>query len=355
MVIFGRNRLRLRQRAPFPLDEFSTAVCALCPGSQERWKASVCTRNFPWPGRPPAPGPPATLTRQWVRYLRRLGRRTYAGVQAKHISQLAAGLSYYFVLSLFPLLIAFAAALALVPLPNLFDQILALMAKFVPSDSMGLVRTVLKDVITPHGGSLLSVGILATIWAASRGVTALIEAVNVAYDLPDKRSFVQRRLLAIALMFAVGALAVAALSLLVVGPGFGRWLAGRVGLSAIFVALWPYLRWVLSVSCAVLSIELIYMWAPSSRRPFRSSLPGAVIALASWLTLSSALGLYLRNFGRLNKTYGTLAAAVALMAWLYWTAFAILVGAQVNSETIHLQETGTLPKGQSESRPATAA
>src|SRR5207244_8379017 len=89
----------------------------------------------------------------------------------------------------------------------------------------------------------------------------------------------------IALMFAVGALAVAALSLLVVGPGFGRWLAGRVGLSAIFVALWPYLRWVLSVSCAVLSIELIYMWAPSSRRPFRSSLPGAVIALASWLTL----------------------------------------------------------------------
>jgi len=116
-------------------------------------------------------------------------------VQAKHISQLAAGLSYYFVLSLFPLLIAFAAALALVPLPNLFDQILALMAKFVPSDSMGLVRTVLKDVITPHGGSLLSVGILATIWAASGGVAALIEAVNVAYDLPDKRSFVQRRLL----------------------------------------------------------------------------------------------------------------------------------------------------------------
>ena len=315
----------------------------------------MSTRNFALHVRQLVTGTPANLTQHWVRYLRRLVRQTYAGVQAKHISQLAAGLSYYFVLSLFPLLIAFAAALALVPLPNLFDQILALMARFVPSDSMGLVRTVLKDVITPHGGSLLSVGILATIWAASGGVAALIEAVNVAYDLPDKRSFVQRRLLAIALMFAVGALAVAALSLLVVGPGFGRWLAGRVGLSAIFVALWPYLRWVLSVGCAVLSIELIYMWAPSSRRPFRSSLPGAVIALASWLTLSSALGLYLRNFGRLNKTYGTLAAAVALMAWLYWTAFAILVGAQVNSERIHLQEIGTLPKGQSESRPATAA
>jgi len=298
---------------------------------------------------------PANMTQRGVGYVRRLVRLTYAGVQAKHISQLAAGLSYYFVLSLFPLLIAFAAAVALLPLPNLFDQILVLMARFVPPDSMGLVRTVLRDVITPHGGSLLSVGILATVWAASGGVAALIEAVNVAYDLPDKRSFVQRRLLAIALMFAVGTLAIMALSLLVVGPGFGRWLAGKVGLGAIFVALWPYLRWVLSVSCAVLSIELIYMWAPSSRRPFRSSLPGAVMALATWLALSSALGLYLRNFGRLNKTYGTLAAAVALMVWLYWTAFALLVGAQINSETIHQQETGTVAQEQPESRPATAA
>ena len=119
------------------MDEFSTAVCALCPGSQERWKATVSTRNFTLHVRQLVTGTPANLTQHWVRYLRRLVRQTYAGVQAKHISQLAAGLSYYFVISLFPLLIAFAAALALVPLPNLFDQILALMAKFVPSDSMG--------------------------------------------------------------------------------------------------------------------------------------------------------------------------------------------------------------------------
>jgi membrane protein len=120
-----------------------------------------------------------------------------------------------------PLLIAFAAAVSLVPLPNnLFDQILALMARFVPPDSMRLVRTVLRDVITPHGGSLLSVGIVLTIWTASGGVVALIEAVNVAYDLPDKRSFVQRSLLAIALMLAVGALAIIALFLLVVGPEY---------------------------------------------------------------------------------------------------------------------------------------
>lgn len=297
----------------------------------------------------------ATLDRrEWLGYGRRVVRLTYAGVRSKHTSQLAAGLSYYFILSLFPMLIAFAAGLALVPLPHLFDQILTLMARFLPPDGMGLVRAVLRDVITPHGGSILSVGIVLTIWAASGGVAALMEAVNVAYNLPDHRSFVRKRLLAIALMFGVGALAVLALALMVVGPGFGRWLAGKAGLGGVFVALWPYLRWALSLACAVLSIELIYVWAPSARRPFRTTLPGAVIALVTWVLLSSGLGLYLRNFGKLNKTYGTLAAAVALMLWLYWTAFAILVGAQFNAETMQEQEAGPVEE-EPKTRPASAA
>lgn len=301
--------------------------------------------------------------RQCLAYGRRVVRLTYAGVRSKHTSQLAAGLSYYFILSLFPLLIAFAAGLALVPLPHLFDQILMLMGRFIPADSMGLVRGVLRDVISPHGGSILSVGIVLTIWAASGGVAALVEAVNVAYNLDDRRSFVRKRLLAIGLMFAVGTLAILALALMVVGPGFGRWLAGKAGLGGVFVALWPYLRWALSIACAVLSIELIYMWAPSVRRRFRSTLPGAVIALVTWLVLSSGLGLYLRNFGKLNKTYGTLAAAVALLLWLYWTAFSILIGAQFNAETMRKEEaaapaqeeTSTVAQEQPAAHPATAA
>lgn len=291
---------------------------------------------------------------RWLGYGKRVLRLTYAGVKSKHTSQLAAGLSYYFILSLFPLLISFAAALALVPLPHLFDQILILMAKFIPSDSMGLVRGVLRDVVVRHGGSLLSVGILLTMWAASGGVAALIDAVNVAYDLPEKRSFIHRRALTIGLMFGVGALAISALALMVVGPGFGTWVARKVGLGAVFVAMWPYLRWVLSIVCAILSIELIYVFAPSSRQPFGSTLPGAVMALITWLVLSSALGVYLRQFSHLNKTYGTLAAAIALLLWLYWTAFAILVGAQFNAEALRAEQAEVKGAEPAEERPAAA-
>jgi membrane protein len=258
-------------------------------------------------------------------------RTTLRSVQQKHTSQLAAGLSYYFVLALFPALIAFAAAVSLLPIPHLFDQILALMARIVPADSMGLVRGVLKGVASSHGRSFLSLGIALTIWAASGGFVALIEALNIAYGLEDKRSFLHRRILAIGLSFGVGTLMTLALSLMVLGPDFGRWLAAKAGASSVFASVWPYLRWGICVACAVLSIEVIYAWGPSGRRSLRSTFPGACIAVVTWVVLSSGLGLYLRSFTRLNKTYGVMAAGVALLLWLNWTAFSILVGAEINA------------------------
>jgi len=98
--------------------------------------------------------------------------RTYNDVQNKHTLQMAAGLSYYFVLSLFPLLIMFAAVVAYLPIHHVFGEALDFMARFMPKDSMGLVKTVLRDVITPYRGGLLSFGIVGTIWAASGGFSS---------------------------------------------------------------------------------------------------------------------------------------------------------------------------------------
>jgi membrane protein len=250
---------------------------------------------------------------------------------------MAAGLSYYFVMSLFPLLIVFAAIVAYLPVPNLFDQALTLMARFVPRDSMGLVRGVLRDVITPYRGHFLSLGILGTIWAASGGFSSMMEALNVAYDVEENRPFWRTRPLAMGLTFLIGGLLVLALALMLVGPNFGEWLAGRVGLGALFTAIWPYLRWSIAVAFTVLAIELIYYLAPNVKQRFGRTLPGALIAIGCWIVLSWALGLYFQRFASLNKTYGTLAAAIALMVWLYWTAFAILLGGEVNADLLHAQ------------------
>jgi membrane protein len=258
--------------------------------------------------------------------------QTYSDILSNHTLQMAAALAYYFVLSLFPALIFLSGVVAYLPVPDLFNQTLAMMASFLPADSMGLVRRVLADVITPNRGALLSFGIFGTLWAASGGFAAMIEALDIAYDVKDDRPFWKTRPLALGLAVLTGTLLLIALSVMIVGPRFGEWLAGRVHLSALFVLLWPYIHWSIAVAFTVLAVEAIYFLAPNVKQRFLATMPGAVIAVGCWIGLSYLLGIYFRHFANFNKTYGTLGAAIALMVWLYWTGFALLVGAELNAE-----------------------
>jgi len=267
---------------------------------------------------------------------------TYDNVVRNHTLQMAAALAYYFVLSLFPALILLSAVVAYLPVPDLFNQVSALLARFLPADAMGLVRRVLADVISPNKGTFLSLGILSTLWAASGGFAAMIEALNIAYDVRDDRPFWKTRPLAVGLAFLTGALLLIALSVMVVGPRFGQWLAGRVHLSGLFVLLWPFIHWTVAIGFTVLAVEALYFLAPNVKQRLRATLPGAVVSVGCWITLSYLLGLYFRHFGNFNKTYGTLGAAVALMIWLYWTGFALLVGAELNEELAKISKEGKL-------------
>jgi len=267
---------------------------------------------------------------------------TYGDVLRNHTLQMAAALSYYFVLSLFPSLIVLSAIVAYLPVANLFDRAMSMMARFLPPDSMGLVGRVLSDVITPNRGTFLSFGILGTLWTASGGFAAAIEALNIAYDVEDDRPFWKTRPLAVGLALLTGALMLVALSVMIVGPRFGEWLAGRVHLSYLFVLLWPYIHWSIAIGFTILAVEALYFLAPNVKQRFLATLPGAILAVGCWLALSYLLGLYFRHFANFNKTYGTLGAGIAMMTWLYWTGFAMLVGAELNSELAKISSEGKI-------------
>src|SRR5580692_4980817 len=267
---------------------------------------------------------------------------TCGDVLRNHTLQMAAALSYYFVLSLFPSLIVLSAIVAYLPVPNLFDQALSMMTRFLPPDSMGLVRKVLSDVITPNRGTFLSFGILGTLWTASGGFAAAIEALNIAYDVQDDRPFWKTRPLAVGLALVTGALMLIALSVMIVGPSFGEWLTGRVGLSYLFVLLWPYIHWSIAIGFTIFAVEALYFLAPNVKQRFLATVPGAILAVGCWLALSYLLGLYFRHFANFNKTYGTLGAAIALMVWLYWIGIAMLVGAELNCELAKISRKGKI-------------
>jgi membrane protein len=267
---------------------------------------------------------------------------TYEDVPRNHTLQMAAALSYYFIVSFFPALILLSAIVAYLPVPDLFNQALSMMARLLPPDSMGLVRRVLSDVITPRRGTFLSLGVLGTLWTSSGGFSAVIEALNMAYGVQDDRPFWKTRPLAVGLAIVIGVLVLVALSVMIVGPRFGEWVAARLHLSRLFVLVWPYIHWSIAIGFAILAVEALYFLAPNVKQRLRATVPGATLAVSCWIALSYLLGLYFRHFASFNKTYGTLGAAIALMTWLYWTGFALLVGAELNCELAKVSAQGKI-------------
>ena len=268
---------------------------------------------------------------------------TVNDINNNHVLSFAAALSYYFVMAFFPALIALAALLDYLPVPDLFNTIISNMARVVPPQSMGLIRKIVADVITPSRGALLSFGLVGTLWTCSSGFAAMIEALNVAYDVPETRPVWKTRLLALEMIFVIGTLVTFAFTFMILGPRFGEFLADRVGLGHVFAVIWPVLRYCLAVFFIVLAVNGLYYMGPNLRQRFTAIWPGALVAVIGWILLSDGLSLYFHRFAHLNKTYGVLGGGIALLVWLYWSGFLILVGAELNSEIIQQRGDGTLP------------
>ena len=256
--------------------------------------------------------------------------RVVRDMEKNHTMAFAAALAYYFVLALFPFLIFLSAVVAHLPLPDFFSQVMGLIARVVPAASMGPLRNLMKDTILSTHTRLLTFGILLTLWSASSGFTALIDALNTAYDVSETRRYWKTRGLAIGLTFSVGCLLVIALGLLLVGPSLSARLAEALGIRA----LWPYVRWAVAIACTVLAVELLYFVAPNVKQRFVNTFPGALIAVGGWIGLSCLLGIYFQDFSAYSKGYGSLGVALAFSIWLYGTGFVVLIGAQFNAELL---------------------
>lgn len=261
-------------------------------------------------------------------------KRVIAGtahrLMLNHTLSFAAALSYYFVLAFFPAMIALAALLAYLPVPNLFDTMIAGMARVAPPESMGIVRNIVTDVISPNHGLFLSFGLIGTVWTCSSGFSAIIEGLDVAFDASETRPLWKTRLLSLELTFLIGTQVTLAFTFMIVGPAFGEFLAAHLGLSKEFALAWPILRYVVAITFIVIAIEELYFLAPNLKQRFVNTLPGAIVAVCGWMVLSDALSYYFRAFANLNRTYGVLGGGVALLIWLYWSGFLLLLGAEVN-------------------------
>lgn len=259
----------------------------------------------------------------------------------------SAQLSFYFLLSLFPMLLLMMALLSrfIEGQSALRAGLAGFLQAVGPDAASRLVMDFLQRLTEELGAGGISFGLLIALWAASSGMVALMNALNEAYEIREGRSWWKRRLVALGLTLALLSLIIAALLLVVYGRHGTRIIAAALGVRGAFAAAWQFLEWPLAVAFVLLVFNLLYLYAPNLRhRNWRWLMPGTVTAVALWLLASYGFNLYVSHFGSYNVVYGSLGAVIVLLLWLYLTGIAILVGAQVNSE-IERRAAGTIPAG----------
>jgi len=255
------------------------------------------------------------------------------------VGGLAAEVAFFGVLSLFPGLLVLAAALG--SLEGLIgndlagraeELVLSFLDRILTEQAAGAVAAVRELFARPRGG-LLTLASLLALWGLSRGFVAVIRALDLAYDLEERRSLVHQRLTALVLALSAVVVAVVVLAAVVVGPllGGGLRLAGWLGLGREFAATWGWLRWPVAFAMLVTWGATLYHFGPYRRTRWRSGLPGAALAGILCLAVSVGFGAYLRLAAAANQVLGALGGGLILLVWLYLLALAVLVGGELNA------------------------
>lgn len=269
-----------------------------------------------------------------------LARRVYHELTKDHVWGYAAELAYYFLFSLFPFFIFLAALLAYIPVPDLMEQIMALVREFVPAEAAGIIQDNVHELVNRPRSGLLSFGILLALWSASSAIAAIGECLNRAYGVKEGRPYWKVRGLAVVLTMGLAVLLISSMILLIFGPELGGLLADRLGVGAEFDLFWSLIRWPLVVFLMILTVALIYYFTPDVEQEWRWITPGSVISVLAWIAMSLLFGYYVENFGQYDKTYGSIGAVIVLLTWMYLSGFFLLLGGEINAEIEHAAATG---------------
>lgn len=254
------------------------------------------------------------------------------------IDDVAAMMTYYAVFALFPMMI-FVVTIALLFLPSsTIDSAVAMGASALPGDIAGVLQEQTARMEESAGAGFAVGSFLFTLWAASRGASALMLALNNLFDKRETRSWVRRQLIAIGTTVAVSVLLIVAMALLTAGPEIGHAFAENVGLGAAFDWGWNLARWPMVALLVMLVWALLYKLLPDTDAPFRVFTPGAAVGVALWFLITQGFGLYLDRFGDYEATYGTLAVIVVFLTWLWLSNLTLLIGAEINDVLAELRK-----------------
>ncbi|KHL91992.1 ribonuclease [Paenibacillus sp. IHB B 3415] len=250
-------------------------------------------------------------------------------IKADDVQGISAQLTYYLILSLFPFLIFIMTLIGYANI-SLEDKIQQL-EQVMPAEAVSIIEEILQDVSEGRSQALLSFGMLATLWAASKGVNAIIKGLNRAYDIDESRAFWKIRGIAFLATLTIGFVVLLSILLLVLGT----WLKTQVFLLTDlpygFQKLWDLLQYAVPLLVMFIVFTLLYWIAPSRRLALREVVPGALFSTLGWIITSVLFSIYVNQFSDFTKTYGSLGGVMILLIWLYISSIIILAGGEINA------------------------
>ena len=270
-----------------------------------------------------------------------IGWRVWSEVSDDRVMLIAAGVTFYLLLALFPALAAFVSLYGFVADPTTIAEHVSYLGGLLPNAGLEIIEQQLKALVSRDAEALgvgFLVGLVIALWSANNGVKALFDAMNVAYEEVEKRSFVRLNLLSA--MFTLGAIVIATVMLVAVGivPALLA-LLHLEGWTEVLIAIG---RWPLLLASIWFGISLIYRYGPSrNNAKWRWLNWGSALATIVWLSASAGFSYYLQNFADYNATYGSLGAVIGLMMWTWISMIILIVGAEINAEMERQTENDT--------------
>jgi membrane protein len=277
--------------------------------------------------------PDATTSRPaWPRRVRRVILRALEEATTDQVSLAAAGCAFYATMALFPAISVLISVYGLAFNVQAVEVQLQVMQDLLPTPAFVLINDRVHELVTQPNGALslgLVVSLLLAFWSSSSGTKSVISALNVAYDTTERRSFLKFQLVGLLMTLCAVAAATVAIAVLVFLPA----VIAFVGLSRYSATLINTISIALLVVFVGGAIALLYRYGPSRRPPPDQRIfPGAILATALWLIASAGLSFYVSHIASFGATYGPLGAVVAIMLWFYVTAYAVVLGAEVNAQ-----------------------
>ena len=276
------------------------------------------------------PGAPTDLpARSWWETL----KRTLKEFQNDNLGDLAAALTYYSILSIFPAILVVVSLVGLAG-QSATESLVQNVGNLAPGAVRDLLVSSIRQLEGNAGGASIAavLGLAAAVWSSSGYVGAFMRASNVVYDIPEGRPFWKTVPLRIAVTLVTLVLLSGSVIAVVVSGPVARKVGDMLGFGSQAVTIWGIVKWPVLVVVVGFLISLLYWASPNAKRGFRWVTPGGGLAIVLWLAASGLFALYVANFASYNKTYGSLAAIIIFLVWLWITNLAILLGAELDAE-----------------------